>query len=66
MREIEQLDIKQLEAVTGGLSYGASCFAGGAFGAVFGSIAGGPGVIAGAGIGCLTGLAKRAIDGPSQ
>ena len=66
MQEIKPLDSKQLDKVSAGLSYGESCFVGGAFGAVFGSIAGAPGVIAGAGIGCLTGLAKRAIDGPSR
>jgi hypothetical protein len=61
------LDHIDLEHVNGGLGYGASCFVGGTFGALFGSaLASGPGAVAGAAIGCVTGVVKRAIDGPSS
>jgi hypothetical protein len=64
----ESIDPTRLREARGGLSYGESCFVGGAFGSAAGALfgAGAPGMVAGAAVGCVVGLAKRAIDGPSK
>jgi hypothetical protein len=61
--QLEEIDLLDLDNVTGGASYGEACLAGAGVGAGIGAPLGVKGALVGAGVGCLAGMFTKLIAG---